>query len=107
MLMPPPPTPKEIQALSEQVTSASSPLLAGQHPVAQGAALADLVATWLASHACTSGVAGTRKLRQQLLSDFIIAVETLVPVCAEELGTPHDPMRPIADNDEPELFRRQ
>lgn len=89
------PTPSQVRAIHRAARTLSAqlqPLLTKHHPVTQGAALVDLVATWLAAHVEEGGLSPTRALRQQLLSDFIIAVEAMVPVCAEELGTPHDPI---------------
>ena len=48
------------------------PLLAGKGPEAQGAALADLVATWLAGH--------HPDLRQEIFREWQDAVSRLVPV---------------------------
>lgn len=96
-MTPPEPTTDDIQALSDKVTPVVRLLLAGHHPVAQGAVLADLVATWLAGHCYTNDngdgdLAETRTLRAQLFTEFIETVDRLLPVCAHELGTPHDPV---------------
>jgi hypothetical protein len=94
---------RDVIALGERVTTLVRPLLAGRHPAVQGGVLAQLVATWLAGHAVLGNVDGTRGLRAQLLADFLIAVERLVPLHADELGTPHDPI----DTTGPDPFKRQ
>lgn len=89
-----------IEALSRQI----QPLLYRKGPLLVGAVLIDLVSLWLAGHvAIIDGdqqktLDETRKLRQTLLSDFIIAVEGLIPASAEEIGAPHDPVTIPAHN---------
>ena len=95
----PEPRPDEIQALCDKLFPVVSPLLANQHPSVQGGALADLVATWIAGHFVQGYVPATRGLRAALLSDFLMSVERLVPVCAEEIGAPHDPITFDPDTD--------
>jgi hypothetical protein len=80
--------------------------LAGQHPSVQGGALANLVATWLGGYDAAHDVVRTRDLRTKLLADFLMAVDRLVPICAEELGTPHDPIDPIINEIGFKPFRR-
>lgn len=48
------------------------PLLAGKHPAAQGAALADLLATWIAGH--------PPEIRDELLAHHIAAVKDMIPI---------------------------
>jgi hypothetical protein len=54
------------------------PLLAGQHPAVQGAALADLLATWLAGF--------DPDAREALLDNHIHIVRELVPINAAQMG---------------------
>lgn len=63
------------------------PILAGHPPTVQGAALADLVATWLAGHDIPGDAAETRHWRAELLSLHCSAVRELVPVNAKIIGT--------------------
>ena len=60
-------------ALSKQI----KPLLAGQGPDLQAAALADLVSVWLAGH--------PKALREELFSDWIATVRQLLPVSIAEI----------------------
>lgn len=82
-----------VEALSRQI----QPLLYRKGPLLVGAVLIDLVSLWIAGHVAIDPEGDalrtldeTRKLRQTLLSDFIIAVEGLIPASAEEIGAPHD-----------------
>lgn len=59
-------------AESQAIAEAIKPLLAGHHPVIQGAALADLLAIWLAGH--------PPEFRQTLLDAHIEAVRDLIPI---------------------------
>ena len=59
--------------------------LAGQPPMVQGAALADLVATWLAGHIVQGDRKATNQLRQALLEGHIAAVRELLPVNAARI----------------------
>jgi hypothetical protein len=62
-------------SLSEEAVSIAArchPLLAGHHPVIQGAALADLLATWLAGH--------DPEVREALLDAHVHIVRELVPI---------------------------
>jgi hypothetical protein len=54
------------------------PHLAGQPPSVQGAALADLLATWLAGHFAGSA-AENAALRDELLTAHIAVVRALIP----------------------------
>lgn len=56
------------------------PLLAGHQPEVQGAALADLLATWLAGHVVPSDREATEALRERLLAPLLDTVRALVPV---------------------------
>lgn len=68
-----------------------APLLAGHSPEVVGAALADLLATWLAGHR-QSDRATTDALRSDLLSMHIGVVKALIPVNADMIrkhGSPY------------------
>ena len=57
------------------------PLLAGHSPKVQGAALAELLATWLAGHRLTCGDASeTERMHEELLAMHIVTVRILVRV---------------------------
>ena len=81
--------------VSEQVQT----VLAGKGPLVAGAVLADVVSLWIAGHVMVNDndpspentLKETRELRQHLLTDFIIAVESLIPISAKQIGTPGDP----------------
>ena len=94
MPLAPEPDVETIEALIKKVMPVIAPILAGHHPDIQGGVLADLVATWLAGHGVADSVPRTRALRAALFANFLLLVERLVPICAEELGTPHDPIEP-------------
>jgi hypothetical protein len=57
---------------SEELVESIRPLLAGQGPVVQGAALADLVSMWIAGHNPAS--------RDEALNDWLELVRNLVPI---------------------------
>jgi hypothetical protein len=97
----PMPTTQEVVELSKKMKPLFQ-LLAHQHPAVQGGVLADMVATWLAGHFVENSVAETRRLRAEMFTDLIVNIERLVPICAEEIGTPHDPV-----NAEDALYERQ
>lgn len=66
-----------------EIESLMCAILAGRAPEVQGAALACLLATWLAGHFATAGnVRGDddNALRERLLRMHIAAVRELVPV---------------------------
>jgi hypothetical protein len=54
------------------------PLLAGEPPSIQGAAIADLLAIWLAGH-FAGGAAENAALRDELLTAHIAVVRALIP----------------------------
>lgn len=64
------------------------PLLAGKPAEVQGAALADLLAMWLAGHIMPDDPEGTRELRETILAGHIDAVRELIPVNAKAMGLP-------------------
>jgi len=61
------------QALVDKVC----PILAGQPPETSGGALAQLVAMWIAAH--------HPEIRSEILADWMILVQKLMPVVAKEL----------------------
>lgn len=69
------PDAKTVIELSQQMGR----LLAGHHPAVQGAALADLLATWLAGH--------SPAVREQLFALHVVKVRELIPVNARAIGT--------------------
>jgi hypothetical protein len=56
------------------------PLLSGQPPEVQGAALADLLATWLAGHVVEGDAAATSTLREEMLAEHMHIVRQLIPI---------------------------
>lgn len=66
----------QLTRLAIQIAQQMHPLLAGYPPEVQGAALADLLATWLAGHQGPDA----EQLREELLAQHIEAVRQLVPV---------------------------
>lgn len=64
----------------ERLVEAIRPLLAGKAPPVQGAALADLLAVWLAGHMVPGEPAETQLLRDELLDAHISIVRKLIPV---------------------------
>jgi len=67
---------EEVEALVEAVR----PLFAGKRPGIQGAALADLLAMWLAGHVIRDDPEASERLREQMLELHLRAVGALVPV---------------------------
>jgi hypothetical protein len=68
--------------LAEQI----KPLLAGHRPDIQGAALAELLAIWLAGHRVLNDPAEQARLREELLATHIAAVRELVDVADQEIN---------------------
>jgi hypothetical protein len=64
-----------------------APLLAGKPAGLLGAALADLLAIWLAGHHVAGDEKATRTLRAELLAMHLLAVDSLVPVNAKIMWT--------------------
>jgi hypothetical protein len=75
--------PETVIALVDRIR----PILAGQPAEIQGAALADLLAIWLAGHHVAGDENATRKLRAELLASHCIGVRGLVGVNAMMMGT--------------------
>jgi len=69
---------KAVQALVKKMM----PLLKGKPPEVQGAALADLLAMWLAGHLDRSDPEGekTALLREATLELHLMAVRALIPI---------------------------
>jgi hypothetical protein len=65
--------------LSLQLAEQIAPLLAGWEPAVQGAALADLLARWLAGH-FTGDRGTTKSLRDVMLAEHIRSVVQLIDV---------------------------
>ena len=80
------PDPEEIDALSAKLFDAVKPLLAGKDAQVQGAALADLIAIWLAGHA-SEGPEATRAVREELLALHILTVRQLIYINSSAMGT--------------------
>lgn len=71
-----------VEAIYEKVR----PLFAGQAPMVVGAVLAELLATWLASHTC--GEPGpNKKYRDELIRLHIAKVRQLIPIMEAEIGS--------------------
>jgi len=68
--------PRDIEKLVERIR----PLLSGRSPQTQGAALADLLAMWLAGHIVQGNPAATDELREELLEAHTAVVRKLIPV---------------------------
>jgi hypothetical protein len=66
----------EAQNLAEKIGL----LLAGHDPEVQGAALADLLALWLAGHIAPGDKKATDEVRRLLLDAHVKAVLELVPI---------------------------
>lgn len=79
---------------AQRLVRAIGPILAGHASAAQGAALADLLAIWLAGHVALGDPEATEALREGLLAAHMEAVRGLIPVNHKSLI-------------EPELKRRQ
>ena len=61
-----------------ELVDAIRPLLAGNKAEVAGAALADLLAMWLASHVNTDDEDETRRIREVLLNAHIAAARALI-----------------------------
>jgi hypothetical protein len=70
-----------------------NPILAGQPSVIQGAALADLLAIWLAGHVYEGLPSTTATMREALLLAHVEHVRALVSVNARMMGTSGKPPR--------------
>jgi hypothetical protein len=70
----------EAKAIVRQI----EPLLAGKPRLMQSAILADLLATWLAGHFCSSP-SETEELRKQILDQHLDLVRQLLPFNEREI----------------------
>jgi len=71
-----------------ELAKAISPMLAGRSPEVQGAALADLLAMWLAGHVTPGDPRATRKARKYRLKMHLVAVEQLIDINYKMLVEP-------------------
>jgi hypothetical protein len=67
---------EEVEALVEAVR----PLFAGKRPEIQGAALADLLAMWLAGHVDPNDRPVTEAKREELIEIHLAMVRLLIPI---------------------------
>lgn len=67
---------------AEQLAKRIAPLLAGQSPEHQGAALADLLATFIAGHIVVGKPRETARLRAMLLTEHVKIVRKLIAISA-------------------------
>jgi hypothetical protein len=67
---------KQALSLADRI----KPLLAGIHPSIQGAALAELTATWLQCHFILGDQTETQELRIKLLDEQIKCIRALLEV---------------------------
>jgi hypothetical protein len=74
---------REVVALVDRL----KPLLAGRSPAIQGAALADLLAIWLAGHHLEGDADATRKMREELLTFHIGQVRETITINERILNT--------------------
>jgi hypothetical protein len=65
---------------AQQLVKACRPLFAGKPPPVQGAALADMLAIWLASHVVPGDEAATIAVRAELLERHLETVAALIPI---------------------------
>jgi hypothetical protein len=72
-----------VDTLNEQIRA----VLAGHPPHVQGAVLAHCLALWLAGHWVPGDRAATDALRCEMRALHLEAVEDLLPVLAQDLGT--------------------
>ena len=63
-----------------ELVRAVSPSFADKDRVVQGAALADLLAMWLAGHVIRGDEKASKRLRKQMLRLHILAVKSLIEV---------------------------
>ena len=77
----------ELQRRIEGMTKPMGKILAGKPPEYQSAALADLVAMWLAGNIVIGDPEATREHREWLLGQFVNLVRDLVGENAKTLGT--------------------
>jgi hypothetical protein len=71
--------PPDIMQRADVIVAACRPALGGEHPLAQGFALADLVAMWLAGHQLAPGE------HEALLAMHVEAVRSLLPLAKDRI----------------------
>jgi hypothetical protein len=71
--------------LSQELCEKIAPLLAGNDPAVQSAALADLAAMWIAGHFVLENIAGTKQLRNELLREHVKLIRQLIPLNEQKL----------------------
>jgi hypothetical protein len=76
---------KEAAILSQELCEKIAPILGGNDPAVQSAALADLSAMWIAGHFVPNSVSGTKQLRNQLLREHVKLIRDLVPLNEQKL----------------------
>ena len=74
---------REVATLVEELL----PAVNGRSRFVAGATLADLVASWIASHYVPDDKPETRKVREELLKEHIRMVRHLMGVNAKMIGT--------------------
>lgn len=67
---------KEVQF----IVKATSGLLQGKSPYVQGAALADLLAMWLAGHVILGDPKKTKRLHEEMIAAHIKTVRSLIEI---------------------------
>jgi hypothetical protein len=77
----------EAEAANELAES-MRPLLSGKGSMLQGAALAELVAMWLAGHIVDGNAKATDRARRTTLRMFVETVVKLIPVMEREVIAP-------------------
>lgn len=77
-------TPEQVHEVRE-ILAACKTALANRHPALQGAALAELVALWLAGHRYLDGSDAT-PIRENLLELHVAAVRRQLPIADAELA---------------------
>jgi hypothetical protein len=63
-----------------ELVEAIKPILVGEKPAVQGAALADLLAMWLAGHVSVGDPTATEAMRESALELHLMAVRGLIPI---------------------------
>lgn len=84
----------ELQARIEALTKPMGEILAGNPPEIQSAALADLVAMWLAGNVVMGDLEATAEYREWLFGEFVKLVRGLVEENAKAFGTGGGMRRP-------------
>jgi hypothetical protein len=69
----------------EQIVRRIKPILAHNPPDIVGAALADLLAIWLASHIVIDDLGETAAMRDRLIESHVAMVRELIPINEAEI----------------------